>query len=45
MLLSIAAEETIFGMPIRYLGFVGYALAFFMVAWLLIAILRSGKMS
>ncbi len=45
MLLSMQTEVTIFGVPIRYLGFVGYAISFFMAAWLLIAILRSGKMS
>jgi len=45
MLLSMQTEVTILGVPIRYLGFVGYALTFFMAAWLLIAILRSGKMS
>lgn len=46
MLLSMAAEVKLFGgLPIRYLGFVGYALTFFMAAWLLVAILRSGKMS
>lgn len=45
MLLSMQTEVTVMGIPIRYLGFVGYALSFFMGAWLLIAILRSGKMS
>jgi ubiquinone biosynthesis protein len=46
MLLSMATEVKLFGsLPIRYLGFVGYTLTFFMGAWLLIAILRSGKMS
>ncbi|HKQ50035.1 MAG TPA: AarF/ABC1/UbiB kinase family protein [Phycisphaerae bacterium] len=45
MLLSMEAQFTVFGVPIRYLGFVGYAITFFMAAWLLIAILRSGKMS
>ncbi len=45
MLLSMPAEVLILGVPIRYLGFVGYALTFVMSAWLLIAILRSGKMS
>lgn len=43
MLLSIDAQ--IFGMPIRYLGFVGYAITFVMAGGLLIAILRSGKLS
>ena len=45
MLLSVASDLKVFGLPIRYLGFVGYALTFVMAAWLLIAILRSGKMS
>jgi ubiquinone biosynthesis protein len=45
MLLSMQAEVSLFGMPLRYLGFVGYALTFFMSIWLLVAILRSGKMS
>ena len=46
LLLSTPAEAMLFGfMRLRYLGFVGYVLAFFMAAWLLIAILRSGKMS
>ncbi|MBN2559846.1 MAG: AarF/ABC1/UbiB kinase family protein [Phycisphaerae bacterium] len=45
MLLSMETDVTVLGMPIRYLGFAGYGLAFFMAAWLLVAILRSGKMS
>jgi ubiquinone biosynthesis protein len=46
LLLSTSADTMLFGfMRLRYLGFVGYVLAFFMAAWLLIAILRSGKMS
>jgi len=45
MLLSMQTEYTVVGIPIRYLGFVGYAISFVMGAWLLIAILRSGKMS
>lgn len=45
MLLSMGSELTVFGVPIRYLGFAGYAVSFIMSAWLLIAILRSGKMS
>ena len=44
MLLSMAADFKVFGLPIRYLGFAGYALTFVMAAWLLIAILRSGKL-
>ncbi len=45
MLLSMQDEFKVFGVPIRYLGFVGYAITFIMAAWLLISILRSGKMS
>jgi ubiquinone biosynthesis protein len=45
MLLSMEDKFAVFGVPIRYLGFVGYAITFFMAAWLLISILRSGKMS
>lgn len=46
MLLSMNADVLLFGtLPIRYLGFVGYALTFVMSAWLLIAILRSGRLS
>lgn len=45
MLLSIATDFSVFGVPIRYLGFVGYAITFVMAAGLLIAILRSGKLS
>ncbi|MFQ5502322.1 MAG: ubiquinone biosynthesis protein UbiB, partial [Phycisphaerae bacterium] len=45
MLLSMDTEVTIFTVPIRYLGFVGYALALFMAVWIIVAILRSGKLS
>ncbi len=46
MLLSMETDVEIFGLvPIRYLGFVGYAIATFMAAWIVIAILRSGKLS
>lgn len=45
MLLSMGSELTVFGVPIRYMGFAGYAVSFVMAAGLLIAILRSGKMS
>ncbi|MCG8408749.1 MAG: AarF/ABC1/UbiB kinase family protein [Phycisphaerales bacterium] len=46
MLLSMEADVEIFGIvPIRYLGFVGYAIASFMAVWLVVAILRSGKLS
>lgn len=45
MLLSMGSDLTVFGVPIRYMGFVGYAVSFVMAGGLLIAILRSGKMS
>ncbi|MFQ5430025.1 MAG: hypothetical protein ACE5E1_06910, partial [Phycisphaerae bacterium] len=46
MLLSMPVDVLIFGMvPIRYLGFLGYAAALFLAVWLIIAILRSGKLS
>ncbi|MBX3394770.1 MAG: AarF/ABC1/UbiB kinase family protein [Phycisphaerae bacterium] len=45
MLLSMEAEVPIFGVPIRYLGFVAYALASFIAIWLVVAILRTGKLS
>ncbi len=46
MLLSMETDVEIFGLvPIRYLGFVGYAIATFMAGWIVIAILRSGKLS
>lgn len=45
MLLSMETDKEIFGVPIRYLGFIGYAIASFMAVWLVIAILRSGKLS
>lgn len=45
MLLAMEANVTLWRLPIRYLGFVGYAMTFVMAAWLLVAILRSGKMS
>lgn len=44
MLLSMEADVPMMGIPIRYLGFLGYALAFIMTGWLVIAILRSGKL-
>ena len=45
MLLSMEAQIEVFHVPLRYLGFVGYALTFVMAAGLLVAILRSGKLS
>ncbi len=44
MLLSMEADVPVLGISIRYLGFLGYALAFLMTGWLVIAILRSGKL-
>jgi len=45
MLLSMEQNVEVLGVPIRYLGFVGYAIAVFMAVALLYAIIRSGKMS
>ncbi|MBK8269247.1 MAG: AarF/ABC1/UbiB kinase family protein [Planctomycetes bacterium] len=45
MLLSMESAVKIFGFEIRYLGFVAYALASFIAVWLVVAILRSGKLS
>jgi len=45
MLLSMEAQVAIFGVQIRYLGFLAYALASFIAVWLVVAILRSGKLS
>lgn len=45
MVLRLPGQFEIFGIQIRYLGFVGYAVSFAMGAGLLIAILRSGKLS
>lgn len=45
ILLAIEEKFTILGMPIRYLGFVAFALASFIAIWLVVAILRSGKLS
>ena len=46
MLLSMSteAEVAMLGFPIRYLGFIGYALTGMMAVWLVIAIWRSGKL-
>ncbi|HVP09816.1 MAG TPA: AarF/ABC1/UbiB kinase family protein [Phycisphaerae bacterium] len=44
MLLSMDSDAGLLGMPLRYLGFVGYALSFLMAMWLGIAIWRSGRM-
>ncbi|MCK6456122.1 MAG: AarF/ABC1/UbiB kinase family protein [Phycisphaerae bacterium] len=45
MLISMNRSETIMNLPIRYLGVVGYLISFVMAVWLVIAILRSGKLS
>lgn len=46
MLLSMDADIEIFGwLPLRYLGLLGYLIASGMAAWLVLAILRSGKLS
>ena len=45
MVLSLEGDFQILGFEIRYLGFVGYALSFMMGIGLVIAILRSGKLS
>jgi len=45
MVIGRPAGETLFSVPIRYLGFAGYVISFFMAVWLVIAILRSGKLS
>jgi len=44
MLLSMQPEVSLFGMPLRYLGFVGYGLTLMMAIGLSVAIWRSGKM-
>ena len=45
MVLSLPGDFRILGFEIRYLGFVGYAVSFIMAIGLVIAILRSGKLS
>ena len=45
VLLSLSPDFTLFGISVRYLGFVGYGLVLFMAAGLLAAIFRSGKLS
>jgi len=46
MLLSMDAEVMLFGwFPLRYLGLVGYLIASGMAAWIVVAIMRSGKLS
>jgi ubiquinone biosynthesis protein len=45
MLVRIPASDAIFGISLRAFGFIGFAASLFMGLWLLIAILRSGKLS
>ncbi|MCB9855815.1 MAG: AarF/ABC1/UbiB kinase family protein [Phycisphaerales bacterium] len=46
MLLSMNADILIFGkLPLRYLGLFGYLIASGMAVWLIVAIMRSGKLS
>lgn len=46
MLLSMDADILIFGrLPLRYLGLFGYLIAGGMAVWLIVAIMRSGKLS
>jgi len=46
MLLSVDPNVTIFGaFPLRYLGLIGYLIASGMAVWIVIAIMRSGKLS
>ncbi|HRW54217.1 MAG TPA: hypothetical protein P5081_15200, partial [Phycisphaerae bacterium] len=46
MLLSMSKEIMIFGwLPLRYLGLFGYLIASGMAVWLVVAIMRSGKLS
>ncbi len=46
MLLSMDTEIMLFGwFPLRYLGLVGYLMATGMAVWIVIAIMRSGKLS
>ena len=45
MILSLGADFTLFGLEIRYLGFLGFALSLFMAVLLVLAVIRSGKLS
>lgn len=45
LVITLQRTETILNVPIRYLGFAGYAVSFMMAVWLVVAILRSGKLS
>jgi ubiquinone biosynthesis protein len=45
MLIRVPPADTVLGFSLRYFGFVGFAVSFVMGLGLLIAILRSGKLS
>jgi len=45
MVIQLPAEHQILNVSTRYFGFLGYILSFFMGVWLVIAILRSGRLS
>lgn len=45
MLVHVARDQTILGVPLQYLGFLGFAVSFLMGLGLMYAILRSGKLS
>jgi ubiquinone biosynthesis protein len=45
MLITMPSTETLLNLPIRYLGVFGYLISAVMAVWLVIAILRSGKLS
>lgn len=45
LVISRPITETLFRLPLRYFGLAGYVVSFFMAVWLVIAILRSGKLS
>jgi len=45
MLLSLPGDFTLFGLPLRYLGLLGYGLASLMAVGLVAAIFRSGRLS
>lgn len=45
MILTLGEDFRLFGLEIRYLGFAGFALAMFMAVLLIVAVLRSGKLS
>lgn len=45
LIIGQPASERLLAMPIRYFGLAGYVVSFVMAVWLVIAILRSGKLS